>query len=627
MLLLTLLIAACGFAGAPSDSLGPGILAPKTAGRVVVREAFLHDVSLPLSKLAQGEQENPADEETNEPDEEREILPPNALAPYSAGGVDGVTNGVAAAEKLTIPLASASIEQRQQGAKAAPQIVASFDGLGEGFQGPQGTAAFRNPSDNTLAVGQDHIVQIVNTRMAVFTKKGRRFDTTGRVLYGPVETRNVFKGFGDGGQINNGDAVVRYDQLANRWLIVMPIFRRVPARTNAPAPVQAGGGIVMSQPGVQPQPGAAQLLEQPAPPTPAEAAAAAAARGQRRGAFTNQAGAGTYAICYAVSTSPDALGSYYRYEFLRPLFPDYPRPAVWPDGYYVPTSSGDDVIQKQAFVVERAKMLKGQDARELGIILDGVNFLNNADVDGKRLPPKGAPNIMMAAGGTQLKHILDDDGIYFWKYYVDWNDTLRTRLEGPAKISVAPYHYLGGGQLIPCVPQPGTERRLDTQGDKIMSRLVYRHIGNRESIVAVHSVATSAGGGGVRWYEFRLDKKRDATLFQQGTYAPEGDFRWMASPAMDALGNIGIGYSFGGMSNFPGQRFAGRLSSDPSGLLTLREAVLVEGEAAQSNTLRWEDYSQTAVDPTDDRTIWYVGDYLKAGATNYSTRIGAFRLN
>ena len=42
--------------------------------------------------------------------------------------------------------------------------------------------------------------------------------------------------------------------------------------------------------------------------------------------------------------------------------------------------------------------------------------------------------------------------------------------------------------------------------------------------------------------------------------------------------------------------------------------------------MRWEDYAQTAVDPTDDCTIWYVGDYFTAGTTAYSTRIGAFRM-
>jgi hypothetical protein len=123
-----------------------------------------------------------------------------------------------------------------------------------------------------------------------------------------------------------------------------------------------------------------------------------------------------------------------------------------------------------------------------------------------------------------------------------------------------------------------------------------------------------------------VTRDRALTLHQQGTYAPGGFYRWMASPAIDRFGNIGIGYSFGGTPHFAGQRFAGRTPSDPPGVLGLREAILVEGEAAQTNTLRWEDYSQTAVDPSDDCTIWYVGDYYKKDATNYSTRIGAFRM-
>jgi hypothetical protein len=95
---------------------------------------------------------------------------------------------------------------------------------------------------------------------------------------------------------------------------------------------------------------------------------------------------------------------------------------------------------------------------------------------------------------------------------------------------------------------------------------------------------------------------------------------------MDARGNIGIGYSSGGLPGFAGQRFAGRLATDPPGRLTLREAVLATGQAAQESTMRWQDYTQTAIDPSDDCTIWYVGDYLKRGAEEYSTRIGAFRL-
>jgi hypothetical protein len=335
---------------------------------------------------------------------------------------------------------------------------------------------------------------------------------------------------------------------------------------------------------------------------------------------------GSYAVCYAVSAGPDPLGPYYRYLFERPLFPDYPRPAVWPDGYYVTTSTSDNLSQRHAYVADRARMLKGEPATEQGFILDDVNFLLNADLDGTRPPPAGAPNVLMATGGAQLKKVLTDDGVYYWNYFVDWKAPGKSRLVGPVKIPVAPYEYLGGGQLTKAVPQPGTAQKLDVQGDKLMSRLVYRRLAGREALVGAHSVKTAAGGGGVRWYEFEVGRGRAVRLRQQGTYAPDGLYRWMPGVAVDGAGNIGVGYSFGGPSHFPGQRFAGRLAGDPPGRLTLREAVLVEGGAAQTNTHRWQDYTQTAVDPTDDLTIWYVGDYLKKGAALYSTRIGAFRL-
>lgn len=514
--------------------------------------------------------------------------------------------------KITVPAGSAGIEQKEMGAKPAATLVASFDGLGFGFNGPQGTAQLRNPSDNSLAVGPDHIVQTVNTRLAIFTKKGKRFDITGKPLYGPVPTNVVFKGFGGPCEaMNNGDAVVRYDQLADRWLVVMPTFRRGPERDDAPPAPKAGEPAALSVPGRPGQPGAAVALPEnpPAPPT-------------QQGV---PQGKGPYSMCYAISTGPDPMGPYYRYEFLRPLFPDYPRPAVWPDGYYVPTSTGDEVIQKHDCVVEREKMLKGEPAREQCLIVDGVNFLNNADLDGKTLPPPGSPNIVMAAGGTQLKKVFEDDGVFYWKFHVDWNDHSRTRLDGPVKVPVAPYHYLCDGQLTHCVPQPGTKSRLDSQGDKIMARLVYRRIGNREAIVAVHSVNTSGGSGGVRWYEFLVNRNHNLSLYQQGTFAPDNAYRWMASPAIDAKGNIGIGYSYGGDPKYAGQRFAGRTPKDPKGKLSLRETVLVEGEGSQ-NVMRWEDYTQTAVDPSDDCTIWYVGDYMKKGETAYTTRIGGFRL-
>jgi hypothetical protein len=511
---------------------------------------------------------------------------------------------------------SAPVEQTAHGSRPALHVLESFDGLGADLF--FGTAPPRNPSDNSLAVGPDHIVQTVNSQVVVFTKKGARYDQTGRVLYGPIPTNTFFAGHGEVcGARPNGDAVVRYDQLARRWLVVMPIFRRAvapaadaPAPSSIARPGEAARAGQASDPGPAAPPGVPPPLPAPTqggPPPPAPAGR-------------------TYAMCYAISASADPLGAYYRYVFDRPLFPDYPRPAVWPDGYYLPTSTGDDVIEKHVCVADRVRMLAGQPASEQCLVIGGVNFLNTADLDGQALPPDGAPNIVMATGGTQLHYDVDDDGIYAWTVHVDWRRPGNTRIDGPRKIDVAPYRYLCGGQLTSCVPQPGTDRRLDAQGDKIMARLVYRNVNGRESLVAVHSVDTASGGGGVRWYEFVLDSDRRPVLRQQSTLAPDASYRWMASPAIDRQGNIVIGYSFGDAGQFVGQRIAARLATDPPGLLTFRETVLADGGAAQTNTLRWEDYTQTAMDPADDCTVWYVGDYLKPGASAYSTRIGAVRV-
>jgi hypothetical protein len=499
--------------------------------------------------------------------------------------------------------ASAAVEQTAPGPRPALPLVARFEGLGA--MRHAGDVPPRNPSDNSLAVGPGHVMQAVNSQVAVFTKDGT-------IVYGPIGTHTFFQGFGEVcGSRPNGDAVVRYDQLARRWLVVMPIFRRA-VTTTAPGAV--------APPGIAARPGQASDPGSPAPPAPVPPPTPP---GMPPGGVS---AGGTYAICYAVSASEDPLGAYHRYVFERTLFPDYPRPAVWPDGYYVPTSTGDDVIEKHVCVVDRAKMLAGRPATEQCVIVPDVNFLNTADLDGTLLPPAGAPNLVVATGGTQLRHDIDDDGLYVWKMHVDWATPARTRLDGPRKVPVTPYRYLCGGQLTNCVPQPGVERRLDAQGDKLMARLVYRRVGERQSLVGVHSVDTAAGGGGVRWYELRLDAAGDPQLHQQGTFAPDAAYRWMASPAMDRQGNLVVGYSFGSARHFPGQRMAARLADDPKGELTFRETVFVDGEASQTSTLRWEDYTQTAVDPADDCTIWYVGDYLQAGRETYSTRIGAVRV-
>jgi len=97
---------------------------------------------------------------------------------------------------------------------AIPTTATNFDGVGNGFTGPNGTFTVSvAPPDTNAAVGPNNVVQIVNTDYAVF-------DKTGTATFGPVAVNTLWSGFGGlCQQDNDGDVVVRNDRAADRWII------------------------------------------------------------------------------------------------------------------------------------------------------------------------------------------------------------------------------------------------------------------------------------------------------------------------------------------------------------------------------------------------------------------------
>jgi hypothetical protein len=67
----------------------------------------------------------------------------------------------------------------------------------------------------------------------------------------------------------------------------------------------------------------------------------------------------------------------------------------------------------------------------------------------------------------------------------------------------------------------------------------------------------------------------------------------MGSIAEDKKGNMGLGYSVvNGTTVFPGIRYAGRLTGDPLGQMTLGEGTIVNGSGVQTTAnSRWGDYT------------------------------------
>src|SRR5213079_2251687 len=151
-----------------------------------------------------------------------------------------------------------------------------------------------------------------------------------------------------------------------------------------------------------------------------------------------------------------------------------------------------------------------------------------------------------------------------------------------------------------------TTQKLDSLADRLMYRLAYRNFGDHESLVVDHSV-TAGSSTGVRWYELRPDPSHNLSIFQQGTYAPDSNYRWMGSIAMDQAGNMALGFSRSGTAINPEIHFTGRLAGDALGLMTQGEGTIIDGTGAQTgrNQSRGGEDSAMAIDASDDGTCLY----------------------
>ena len=395
------------------------------------------------------------------------------------------------------------------------------------------------------------------------------WDKAGNQLLAPVAINQLWSGFGGICETNNnGDPIVIYDRRADRWMI-------------------------------------------------SQFALASGDNHQ----------------CIAVSQTADPTGAYYLYDFpYGTLMNDYPHFGIFDDGYYMGVNQFSDSGWAGGGVAayERDKMLVGAEAQQ--VIISGEGLTNPQvatpmplDVDGIAQPP---------ADMNQLFVWADVDGLsklHVWEMDVDWSDPGAATFAPVADLDVAAY----------AAPNNATQpngAELDALGVRSMFRTSYRNYDGDGKILFTHNIAGPNNQPVARWYQLDVDHTNSNTITvnQQGTFSPDSALapssaaRWMVSGAMDASGNIAIGYTVAGADNFPSIHAATRLATDPAGELT-DEFVLVEGGGSQGvvNRGRWADYASMSVDPVDDCTFWYTNEYYKAENDNtltWSTYIASFKM-
>ena len=325
----------------------------------------------------------------------------------------------------------------------------------------------------------------------------------------------------------------------------------------------------------------------------------------------------------AVSTSADPTGTWYSWSFDVDDTPDYMKFGIWHDGYYMATNNytGNDV-----YVFDRDAMIAGETSPTMigfdnpyrPATFDGFHCILPMDNDGAWIP-EGMPGqfITIADNGQGNS----SDALYIFELNADWDTPANSTFARTQTLSVNSF----SGQFTSDwsnIPQPGTSNKVDALSTTLMYRAQYRNFGDVQKMVCVHAIAESYNEANLRWYQLE-NTGTGWSITQQGTYNPDGVSRWNASIAMNAAGEIGMGYSVSdGTSTYPGIRFCGQSNGAALNTMDIAEETIQTGSYSQTSTNRWGDYANISVDPTDERTFWFTSEYITN--SSHGTRVASF---
>lgn len=281
-------------------------------------------------------------------------------------------------------------------------------------------------------------------------------------------------------------------------------------------------------------------------------------------------------------------------------------------------------------------------------------FPKPVDVDGTQAPREGEPAVFglnfdggppPAEGQPQ-----PPDGLLVWTLKVNWSAHSAEFSTDPSLVQTNSFNSeLCGsvaGFYTSCIPQPAPGPLLRAYDGFPNDRLTYRYRGtNHQAIVGNFTVNAGNDRAAIRWFELRKgtswlgcsarippgDHGDGWERCQEGTVAAGTSLRrWMGSAAMDGAGNIAVGYNVASLSDNPGLRYNGRLSSAAPGFMPAAECDLRLGDSYWHGD-DWTLSSAMNIDPDpadNEQTFWFTGQYMDDPDHNHwSTAIGSFKFD
>ena len=349
---------------------------------------------------------------------------------------------------------------------------------------------------------------------------------------------------------------------------------------------------------------------------------------------------GSSGLNFAISQTNDPiLGGWHVYNAMSfgtdGQFPDYPKYSIWSDGYYCTTNTSANNL----YVLERDKIIDGDPTASIQgfdapqMITSGFASAQVLDITNDDHP---------APGNATMVYVQDDawnqvltDHLKIWTINIDWDNSNNSSISTPYQLPTSSFtSVFDGGSFANLTQSSGPD--IDAMQATLMNQAQFRKFPTHNSAVFNFVVDVLSGSdelAAVRWYELRQDADGEPwVIYQEGTYtAPEGRHAFGASMAMDIQGNIGMGYTSMSATAPITLRYTGRYANDPSGQMTIEENLIGQSNATNPNT-RYADYAHMSVDPSNDKTFWFISEYFKPGrrdlvgtfqiAANYANDIG-----
>ena len=338
-------------------------------------------------------------------------------------------------------------------------------------------------------------------------------------------------------------------------------------------------------------------------------------------------------LLVAISETSDPTGAYDVYNFQTPNFPDYPKYGIWKDAITV-TTNEQGTSNLTIYMINKSQLYGSKPQVDIQRMnLPGANsteagFFVATPVDwmGKNAPVSEDP-IFLAIEDSSWGQV-DEDQVSIFTVDVDWFNPANTTFSKSGIVTTPFDSYPCSAETggFACVPQPNGNG-LDAIPEVVMNQAVYRNFGDYEAMVFnfITDVTDGQDLSGIRWMEMR-NTGNGWFIYQEGTFSPDdGLDRYMAGIALDASGNIGMGYNVSSENEFVGVRYTGRKHDDELGIMTIPEQIAVEGTATINSFGRFGDYAQMGVDPVNGKTFWFVTEY--ASSPQSKTRIVAFEID